>query len=79
MAGMESFQQSGLNNSAQSFLTRTRSKEGLQERKKPDFEGSGLTDTGIESGGEASMRENAKTREMTPLRISFISTAVAAE
>ncbi len=74
---MESFQQSGLNTSRHSFLTRSKSDEARQF--PADCDVSGENEKGIASGGEASMRENAKTSEMKPLRISFIRTAVAAE
>lgn len=58
-------------------MTRSKSDEGRQQ--KTDWDVSGANERGIDSGGDGSMREKAKTSEMAPLRISFMSTAVAAE
>ena len=77
MAGIESFQQSGLKTSRPSFFTRSKSDEGRE--RKVGWVVSVAKDMGIAMGGVTSMRQNANTSEMRPLRISFISTAVAAE
>lgn len=71
MAGIDSFQQSGLNTSLHNFRSR------LATPLLPA--GYGACAMSYMEACPESNRVNAMTSEMSPLRISFIRTAVAAE
>lgn len=76
IAGIESFQQSGLKISLHNFLARWMNEDSCQDT----FDSRSL---GVKGGGATeeltSTRVYAMISEMVPFRISFIRTAVAAE